>query len=175
MWRHFTTKATNILAIPRIIASVSCKYSLKWRNQYFYLISLCMAACTEDTWYCEPERICKASDYLCDGEKDCADGVDEMGCPGKMSTKWTVHVWSHNWAVSSCENQESPVFSHAQVRVVLCITNDHSQWMSDKFPSSFYRGREHTVLNFCKLVFNGVQVHIKQLLLGCKSTSSTSY
>ena len=31
------------------------------------------------------------------------------------------------------------------------------------------------MLNFCKLVFNGVQVHIKQLLLGCKSTSSTSY
>ena len=37
-------------------------------------------ACVADRWYCEPEAICKPREFLCDGHKDCANGIDEQGC-----------------------------------------------------------------------------------------------
>ena len=49
---------------------------------------LLSVACFADRWYCEPEAICKPAEYLCDGHKDCANGIDEIECGGKCKSSW---------------------------------------------------------------------------------------
>lgn len=49
------------------------------------------AACRTDQFMCQRGDQCVPSSYQCDGEMDCQDRSDEIGC-GKCQTYFIVHL-----------------------------------------------------------------------------------
>lgn len=40
--------------------------------------------CKTNEFYCPKDDTCIVSNWRCDGEKDCSDGADELGCPSTV-------------------------------------------------------------------------------------------
>lgn len=54
-------------------------------------------ACPDDMLFCSSSQKCLPKSLICNGELDCADGVDENGCADESTVQPTKGAVFYSW------------------------------------------------------------------------------
>ncbi|NXY56350.1 VLDLR protein, partial [Callaeas wilsoni] len=80
-----------------------CSALVDIRSGDLYWLAFLHLSCSRTHVLCRDGTGCVAQEYLCDGEKDCADGSDEDGCAQLCNTPGRSHS-SYPCGLGSCLN-----------------------------------------------------------------------
>ncbi|NWI37416.1 LRP8 protein, partial [Picathartes gymnocephalus] len=80
-----------------------CSARVDVRSGNLYWLAFLHLSCSRTHVPCRDGTGCVAQEYLCDGEKDCADGSDEDGCAQLCNTPGRSHS-SYPCGLGSCLN-----------------------------------------------------------------------
>ncbi|NWU53180.1 LRP2 protein, partial [Dromas ardeola] len=101
-WGEPQSHPTPVTACLPIAGQV-CSARVDIRSGDLYWLSFLRLSCPRTHVPCRDGTECVAQEYMCDGEKDCADGSDEDGCAQLCNTPGRSHS-SYPCGLGACLN-----------------------------------------------------------------------